>query len=178
MKEKIKTHFQKIGGRRFVILAILILIVTDLLNTWYLKLYWVNKDFSHTFLRLSAERGGMTLAELNPDTVSEMKQFVDRGFYFFLLIILANNFFFYFFYLRRKLWAQGYVLFYTLTAALFAVTFLFEGTALGIPWFAYNVSTILIYAYLYLGVKILKEDTVGDVRPLAIVSPERETTEL
>ncbi len=177
MKEKIKSHFQKIGGRKFVILAVLILIITDLLNTWYLQLYWVNKGFSQTFLRLSAEHGGMTLEELNPDTVTEVKNMVDRGFYLFLMIILANNFFFYFFYLRRKLWAQGYVLFYTLTAALFAVTFLFEGTALGIPWFSYNVSTILIYAYLYLGVKLLKEETVGDKRPEAVIIPEREKTE-
>lgn len=160
MREKLTAHFRKFGPRKFVIMTVVILIVTDLLNSWYLRLWWVAKDMSKTLLVQSAERSGMVLSDLGPDSIRELEQFFDSSFYFLLFIILANNLFFYLFYLRRKLWAQGFVLFYALTAAMFSGVFLFDNAGLGSAWYIYNLVMIFIYTYLFLGVKYLKQDTV------------------
>jgi hypothetical protein len=160
MKEKILTHFRKIGPRRFVISTVLVLIITDLLNSWYLRLWWVSKDMSRLLLAQSSERSGVSLAELGPDSIRELSHFFDNSFYFFLFIILANNLFFYTFYLRRKLWAQGFVLFYALTAGGLSGAFLFDNGGLGTGWYIYNLVMVPVYLYIFLGVKSLKEDTV------------------
>lgn len=160
MREKFTAHFRKYGPRRFVIMTVVLLIVTDLLNSWYLRLWWVAKDMSDVLLRQSAERSGMELSDLGPDSIRELEQFFDKSFYFFLTIILANNLFFYVFYLRRKLWAQGFVLFYALTAAMFSSLFIFDNAGLSSGWYIYNIVMIFVYSYLFLGVKYLKQDTV------------------
>lgn len=160
MKEKLLAHFRKFGPRRFVIATVIVLIVTDLLNSWYLRLWWVSKDMSQNLLEQSSARSGVPLSELGPDSIRELTSFFDNSFYFFLFIILANNLFFYAFYLRRKLWAQGFVLFYALTAAALSAGFLFDNAGLSSGWYIYNLLMIPIYLYLFLGVKSLKEDTV------------------
>lgn len=159
MWEKFKAHFKRIGPRRFVLLTVLSLIVTDLLNGWYLMLYWAKKDYGSILMLQSMRRGGMQVSDFNAATLDEMHAFMDNLFHFFLFIILANNLFFYFFYLRKKLWAQGFVAFYTLTAALFSLSLLFDNAGLGAGWFSYNLLTIPFYVYLYFGVRTLKEET-------------------
>ncbi len=159
MKDKLKAHYLKFGPRPFVIAVVFVLIVTDLLNSFYMKLYWKGKDMSNLIVRRTAMVNKLSLEDFSPDTLLEMTKFVDKMFMFFLLIVLANNFFFYFFYLRKKLWAQGYVLFYALTAALFSVTFIMDNGDLGAGWMIYNISTIFIYAYIFMGVKVTKLET-------------------
>jgi hypothetical protein len=159
MREKLKAHFLRFGPRRFVAFTVLSLLVTDLLNSYYLKLYWASKDLSNAMVYLSIKRSSLSVSEFAPETLTEMKGFVDNAFSFFLLVILANNLFFYFFYLRKKLWAQGFVLFYALTATFFSMTFIFDGAALGVGWLAYNMLTIPFYLYVYTGVKLLKAET-------------------
>lgn len=176
MREKLIAHFKKFGPRKFVIMAVIFLIASDLMNSWYLRLWWVAKDMSGTLLRQSAERSGVILSDLGPDSIRELQQFFENSFYFFLTIILANNFFFYAFYLRRKLWAQGFVLFYALTAAMFSTLFLFDNAGLGTGWYVYNLLMIFVYTYLFLGVKYLKEDTVEHQGPPALPIPEDETS--
>ena len=160
MREKLTAHFRKFGPRRFVMATVIILIISDLLNSWYLRLWWVAKDMSRTLLIQSAQRSGISLEELGTASITELRQFFDQSFYFFLFIILANNLFFYLFYLRRKLWAQSFVLFYALTASALSITFLFDNAGLGTSWYIYNLSMVFVYAYLFLGVKYLKADTV------------------
>ncbi len=161
MLEKIKPHFLKLGPRRFVIGTVVLLQILDLVNSYYLRLYWVHKDLSRLYVERLALTQGLNFQELSPGSLREITQVIDNGFFFFLFIILLNNLFFYVFYLRRKLWAQGYILFYTLSNAALAVLFLAEGPVLGAAWFSYNLATILIYAYLYLGVKVLKQETTS-----------------
>jgi hypothetical protein len=160
MREKLTTHFRKWGPKRFVIATVIVLIVTDLLNSWYLRLWWVAKEMSYKGVMMSAQHSGIAIEDLGPDSVREIQQFFDNSFYFLLLIILANNFFFYAFYLRRKLWAQGFVLFYALTAAAFSAMFFFDNAGLGTAWYLYNVLMVPVYLYIFLGVKYLKADTV------------------
>lgn len=160
MKEKLREHFLKWNARRFVISTTIILIVLDLINSYYLKLYWLKKDLSTMMVLQSIKRSNLVVEDFSSETLLEMTGFVNNTFSFFLLLILINNFFFYFFYLKKKLWAQGYVLFYTLTAALFSLTFVFDHAGLGWGWMLYNFSTIFIYLYLYLGVKLLKNETI------------------
>lgn len=160
MKEKLLPHFRKFGPRRFVYFTVSILIITDLLNSWYLRLWWVSKDMSNKLLSQSSHMSGVSLTDLGPDSIRELQEFFNNSFYFFIFIILANNLFFYAFYLRRKLWAQGFVLFYALTAAALSVTFLFDNAGLGTGWLIYNILMIPVYLYLYFGVKVLKEETV------------------
>lgn len=153
----------KMGPKRFVIGATLLLIALDLVNSVYLRLYWVKKDFSTTLVHQMIRKNGYVLENFSRDTILEMKSFLDNMFYFFLLLILINNVFFYFFYYRKKLWAQGYVLFYTLSAAVFAMTFLIDYTILGWAWFIYNMTTLLVYTYLFFGVKVLKYETTDAI---------------
>ena len=160
MKEKLLAHFRKFGPRRFVIFTVTVLTISDLLNSWYLRLWWVAKDMSNRLLEQSSAQSGVSLSELGPDSIRELQEFFNHSFFFFLFIILANNFFFYAFYLRRKLWAQGFVLFYALTAAGLSLAFLFDNAGLGTGWYLYNVAMIPVYLYLFFGVKVLKEETV------------------
>jgi hypothetical protein len=159
MKEKIREHFLKFGPRPFVIMTVLVLMVTDVINSFYMKLYWQSKGISNMVINQSMSLNSIAREDLSSTTMLEMRGFIDKMFMFFLLIILANNFFFYFFYLRKKLWAQGYVLFYTLTAALFALSFIMDNGGLGAGWMIYNISTIFIYSYLFAGVKVLRPET-------------------
>jgi hypothetical protein len=159
MLEKLRSHFLKVGPRRFVIVAVIVLTLFDVVNSYYLKLYWLKKDLSTTLVLQSIGRSGITVEDFSRDTLSEMVGFLNNTFYFFLLVVLANNLFFYFFYLKKKLWAQGYVLFYTLTAALFSITFILDKDTMGFWWTLYNVSTVIVYVYLYFGVKLLKPET-------------------
>lgn len=159
MKEKLKQHFIKFGPRKFVIITVLLLIITDLINSYYLKLYWMQKKISSILVSISLQRSQLSLEDFSNETLMEMNGFVDNAFYFFLLVIILNNLFFYAFYLKRKLWAQGYVLFYCLTAAFFSLTFIFDNEGMGSAWLIYNILTIPFYIYLYLGVKLLKSET-------------------
>ena len=162
--QKIRDHFLKWRPRVFVIVTVFTLMVTDLLNCWYLKLYWEAKNYSSLFVRLSLARSGLGVGDFNPDTLKEMMGFLNNTFNFFLLIILVNNFFFYFFYLRKRLWAQSFVAFYTMTAGLFSLTLLFDTGGLGATWFTYNLFTIPLYLYLFFGVRALKPETTIDRR--------------
>lgn len=157
--EKIKAHFSKWPPRRFVLVTVVSLLVTDILNSYYLKLFWLKRDLSTLMVHQMIRKQGMILENFSIATINEMKGFIDNAFYFFLFLIFVNNLFFYFFYFRKKLWAQGYVLFYTLTAAIFALSFLIDQSGLGWIWFVYNLLTIPFYAYLYFGVKVLKNET-------------------
>lgn len=159
MMEKLRTHFLKLGPRRFVIGTVVLLVILDIINSYYLKIYWLKKDLSTTLVHEAIRRNGEVIESFSYDTILEMKGFIDNTFYFFLFLIFINNIFFYFFYLRKKLWAQGYVLFYTLTAAIFAVSFLIDPMSLGWGWFFYNFLTMFLYVYLYFGVKLLKAET-------------------
>lgn len=160
MMQKMKAHFLGFGPRRFVIVTVILLLVLDLVNSYYLKIYWVQRDLSNKYVSLIAEKQGLSVGDLSPESVTEVKQLIENAVLFFLFIVLVNNLFFYVFYLRKKLWAQGYVLFYALTNAILAVLFLVEGPVMGWAWFAYNISTVLIYTYMYFGVKLLKNETV------------------
>lgn len=165
MLDKLKPHFLKLVPRRFVIGTVIILTILDIANSYYLRLYWVHKDLSLQMVKAISIGQSLTYSDLSTSSVNEIKGLIDNAFFFFLFIILLNNLFFYFFYLRKKLWAQGYVLFYTLTTGILSITFIAEGAILGWNWFIYNASTFLIYSYLYLGIKLLKNETTNLPNP-------------
>lgn len=174
MMEKIKTHFIKMGPKRFVFGAVFLLLILDLVNSYFLRIYWVHKDLSLFYVKKIAMKEGLDFSTLTRDSILEVKGVIDNGFFFFLLIVLINNLFFYVFYLRKKLWAQGYILFYTITNALLAVVFLVEGPILGISWFVYNLTTVFMYLYLYFGVKVLKYETTDAKAPSPIPVGEKK----
>ncbi len=156
---KIKSHFLSLGARRFVIGTVILLIILDLINSLYLRLYWIHRGISRLVVERIANNQGLEFKQLSEQTITEITLMVNNAFFFFLFIILINNLFFYFFYLKKKLWAQSYVVFYSISNSILAITFLFEGPILGWSWFAYNLSTMFIYLYLYSGVKVLKDET-------------------
>lgn len=175
---KVKTHFLSFGPRRFVISAVLVLIILDIINSIYLRSYWVFKNLSRQTVEKLANNQGLEFSQLSEQTITEVTAMVNNAFFFLLFIILINNIFFYIFYLRKKLWAQGYVLFYAISNSVLAILFLVEGPIVGWPWFIYNLGTMFLYFYLYLGVKVLKYETT-DIKPIPIVPiPEHETKEL
>lgn len=159
MNERIRNHFLRWNCRFFVLFTVIALLITDLLNGYYLKLFWANKGMSYNLVRQSISQGGLVIEDFSLDTINEMVGFVNNTFYFFLFLILVNNLFFYGAYLLKKLWAQGFVLFYTLTSAFLALTFIFDDASLPVGWTIYNIATIPMYLYLFLGVKVLKNET-------------------
>lgn len=159
MKEKLQNHYLKIGPRRFVVGAVIMLIITDILNGLYFKIYWVKNSLSEKNVLFILDRMKTNPAELNDATLLEIGALVDKSFDFFLFVILVNNLFFYLFYLRKKLWAQGYVLFYTFTALIFSFATPFMGGGMGPAWMIFNLLTIPFYIYLFLGIKLLKNET-------------------
>lgn len=164
--EKIKAHFIKFGPSRFVKIAVLVLLIMDIINSFFLRTYWLGKDLSLKMVHQAIQQKGYVIENFSNETIMEMKAFIDNSFYFFLFIILINNLFFYVFYLRKKLWAQGYVLFYTLTAAIFSLSILIDHAGLSTGWIVYNLMTIPLYAYLYFGVKVLKYETTDAIIPV------------
>lgn len=158
MKEKLLAHFHKIGPRRFVVATVVLLLVLDLVNIYYLKLSWEANRLADNMVQLSITNMKLNPSDFSPETITEMTGLMNKSFDFMLFLILLNNLFFYFFYLRKKLWAQGYVLFYTLTAALFSFTLILD-RGMGMGWLFFNIATIPVYLYLYCGVKWLKNET-------------------
>lgn len=159
MKEKLRDHYLKFGPRRFVIFAVITLLILDILSGYYLVLVFDHKLQSGQMIHLIAKRMNMQVTDFDPATLQEVVGLVNKTLNFFLFLVLTNNLFFYFFYLRKKLWAQGYVLFYTMTASILSLYFIFEGSNLGVGWTIFNVLTIPIYIYLFFGVKMLKAET-------------------
>jgi hypothetical protein len=159
MKEKLYNHFLRIGPRRFVVSTVLSLVVLDIINGFYLKLSWVKNGLSDKMVMLVIEGMKLQPEDFDQSTMLEIGGLVDKSFDFFLFLIMTNNLFFYFFYLRKKLWAQGYVLFYTLTAAMFSGLMIFDGYGMGLGWMVFNLLTVPFYVYLYMGVKLLKNET-------------------
>jgi hypothetical protein len=159
MKEKLLNHFMRIGPRRFVVGTVILLVILDVLNSIYLKLSWVKNDLSHKIVLLIIERMKLQIGDFDQATIMEISGLTNKSFDFFLLLILVNNLFFYFFYLRKKLWAQAYVLFYALTACIFSATMIFDGYGMGLGWMIFNILTVPLYLYIYWGVKLLKNET-------------------
>ena len=159
MKEKLYNHFLKIGPRRCVVGIVILLIILDILNGIYLKSSWDLKDTSQQMVILMIKLMKASPADFDADTMLEMSGLIDKAFDFMLFLLLMNNLFFYLFYLRKKLWAQAYVLFYTLTASIFSIAMIFDGLAMGLGWMIFNLLTIPLYFYLYMAVKLLKKET-------------------
>jgi hypothetical protein len=164
MKEKLKAHFLSLGPRRFVFGAVGLLVIMDLIFSYYLKLVWATKGISQLALKIALSNQKISAYELSADTLRELEQLGNNTFYAFIFIVLLNNLFFYGFYLRKKLWAQGYILFYTFTNMFLNLIFIFDNNGMGAGWVAYNIGTIFIYCYLYLGVKLLKDETTIPAR--------------
>lgn len=164
MKEKLKAHFLSLGPRRFVFGTVFVLIMMDLIFSYYLKLVWATKGISQLALKVAMSNQKISAYELSADTLRELEQLGNNTFYAFIFIVLLNNLIFYAFYLRKKLWAQGYVLFYTFTNMFLNLFFLIDINEMGPGWAVYNLSTIFIYLYLYLGVKLLREETTIPAR--------------
>jgi hypothetical protein len=158
MNEKLRAHFLKIGPKNFVLGTVILLVVLDFLSLYNLKLNFENSGLYNNIVLLTMERMKIKQSELAPETLIEMAGLIHKTMDFGFLLIILNNLFFYFFYLRKKLWAQNYVLFYTLTAAIFSLLMIFDNHT-GIGWTIFNFLTIPIYLYLFFGVKLLKEET-------------------
>lgn len=159
MREKLYNHFLKIGPRRCVVGIVILLIILDILNGIYLKASWELRDASHQMVVVMIKLMKASPTDFDNDTMREMTGLVDKAFDFMLFLVMMNNLFFYLFYLRKKLWAQGYVLFYTLTAGFFSLTMLFDGLSMGWGWMIFNLLTIPLYFYLYMAVKLLRKET-------------------
>ncbi len=157
MKEKLMNHYLNLGPRRFVIGTVLLLITLDILSGLYLHLAWEQNGMAEKLILRTIPP--QDLAELSAGTVTEMTGLATQSMHFLFFILMINNLFFYLFYLRKKLWAQGYVLVYAFSGAILSFGFLFDGTGMGLGWKIFNGLTVLVYLYLGLGVKYLKNET-------------------
>ena len=156
MKEKFINHFKRWRSKTFLWLSVLILLLLDLGNGQFLRLSWFKNNSSFNLANLLASRGEVQLSELSQDTLIELIGMIDNTFLFFLFIILLNNIFFYFFTLRGKLWAHSFLVFYTMTGALFSLIMVKDSFSLGITWGVFNVLSIVVYGYIFFGLKFVK----------------------
>lgn len=159
MKEKLINHYRKLAPRQFVAATVTILVILDILNGLYLKLSWAKNGLSKNMVLTIIQGMKLQASDFDQASMAEIGGLVDKSFDFFLFLILMNNLFFYLFYLRQKIWAQGYVLFYTLTGAMFSGFMIFDGYGMGAGWITFNLLAVPLYMYLYLGVKVLKFET-------------------
>lgn len=157
MKEKFMKHYLGLGPRRFVIGTVILLIILDIVSGYYLKLSWESKNIYEQMVHFWIKSLKLQTGDLSADTLVEVSGLMQKTLDFFLFLLFLNNLFFYFFYLRKKLWAQGYILFYTMTGALFSLVMIFDG--MGPGWIVVNIFSAIIYTYLFFGVKFLKSET-------------------
>jgi hypothetical protein len=158
MKEKLRQHFLKIGPRRFVLMTIFSLLILDLLTGHSFRMSLIQNGFSEKIVQLSIKQANLQASDLSNETLSEVHNLMNMSLDFMLGLILVNNIFFYFFYFKKKLWAYSYVAFYTLTAGFLSLSMIFD-KHVSTGWLIFNIATIPMYLYLFLGVKLLKAET-------------------
>ncbi len=158
MKEKLRQHFLKIGPRRFVLMTVFSLLILDLLTGYSFRMSLTQNGFSEKLVQISIEQAKLQASDLSAETLAEVHGLMNKSIDFMLGLILVNNLFFYFFYLRKKLWAYSYVSFYSLTAGLLSVSLVLD-KHISTGWLIFNLATIPMYIYLFLGIKLLKEET-------------------
>jgi hypothetical protein len=159
MKQKILSHYMALGPRRFVIGTVLILIILDILSGYYLKVSWDHKNFYGQAVDFWIKSLKLDAGDISAATMGEILGLIRKSFDLFLVLVFLNNLFFYFFYLKKKLWAQGYILFYTITGSLMSLFMVFDNMGMG--WISVNLMSSAIYFYLFLGVKLLKHQTTS-----------------
>lgn len=160
MIEKCRNHFKKWNPKTFLWVSVLILLVLDIGNGQFLRLSWLEKNSSMLIINILASRGELNLSELSSDTMTELLGMINNTFLFFLFIILINNLFFYCFTLLKKAWAHSYLVFYTMTGALFSLVMVFDSFGMGSFWGFFNIISIIIYAYLFVGLKMVSLNPV------------------
>ncbi len=158
MKEKLRQHFLKIGPRRFVLMTVFSLLILDLLTGHSFRMSLIQNGFSEKLVQLSIKQANLQASDLSNETLSEVHNLMNMSLDFMLGLILVNNIFFYFFYFKKKLWAYSYVAFYTLTAGFLSLSMIFD-KHINTGWLIFNIATIPMYLYLFLGVKLLKAET-------------------
>ena len=158
MKEKLIQHFLKIGPRRFVLMTVFSLLILDLLTGHSFRMSLIQNGFSEKIVQLSIKQANLQASDLSNETLSEVHNLMNMSLDFMLGLILVNNIFFYFFYFKKKLWAYSYVAFYTLTAGFLSLSMIFD-KHISTGWLIFNIATIPMYLYLFLGVKLLKAET-------------------
>jgi hypothetical protein len=155
MKDKLLNHFKRWKPKTFLWSMVLILLLLDLGNGQFLRLSWLEKNSSMSIVNILASQGELSLSELSHDTMTELLGMIDNTFLFFLFIVLINNLFFYLFTLRGKAWAHSYLVFYTFTGALFSLIMVIDSFGMGSFWGVFNIASILMYVYLFLGLKLV-----------------------
>ncbi len=158
MKEKLRQHFLKIGPRRFVLMTVFSLLILDLLTGHSFRMSLIQNGFSEKLVQLSIKQANLQASDLSTETLTEVHNLMNMSLDFMLGLILVNNIFFYFFYFKKKLWAYSYVAFYTLTAGFLSLSMIFD-KHISTGWLIFNIATIPMYLYLFLGVKLLKAET-------------------
>lgn len=158
MKEKLRQHFLKIGAPRFVLITVFSLLILDLLTGHSFRMSLIQNGFSEKLVQLSIKQANLQASDLSNETLSEVHNLMNLSLDFMLGLILVNNIFFYFFYFKKKLWAYSYVAFYTLTAGFLSLSMIFD-KHISTGWLIFNIATIPMYLYLFLGIKLLKAET-------------------
>lgn len=151
LQNKIRKHFQFFTLNQFQLIIVVSFIILDVLNSLYLKNYWIEKDLTKIYLKKMAQMQGMSLSHLAQNSLNEIQNLISLGFTFLILLFFFNNLFFYIFYLRKKIWAEKYVLFYAFSNAILGIIFILEGPVTGLWWYFYNMMTVIIYCYCFWG---------------------------
>ena len=167
MKDKLLNHFKKWKPKTFLWSAVLTLLAMDFGNGQFLRLSWLEKNSSRGIVNILASQGELSLSELSSDTMTELLGMIDNTFLFFLFIILINNLFFYLFTLRGKAWAHSYLVFYAGTGALFSLIMVIDSFGMGSFWGIFNIASILIYLYLFIGLKTVVFPAINNSESLS-----------
>lgn len=148
MKQRLLSFAQRFPLPNLLLTVIGLGSLCDVLSVLYFIRYWQALDLSNRVWSLLMLGRGENWYAVDEVLRAEMVALADNSVSFMLFVFLLINTVFYVYLWLRKKWAQQYFVSFMGTAALFAVTVLFEGFPVGGLWEAVNVLTIPCYAVL------------------------------
>lgn len=161
MKQKLLHFARKFPLPKLLLTVISLGFLCDFLSALYFMRYWQAQDLSNRIWSLLMLSRGEDWAAVDEVLRLEMVALADSSVSFMLLVFLVVNTLLYLYLWLRKKWAHQYFVSFMGTAALLAVTILFEGFPVGGWWEVVNVLTIPTYGALAVALWARKSELTG-----------------
>ncbi len=148
--------FKKQGKSQFIKNAALLCLIADALNLFYIQFFWFQYRFTEGFLRSVLSINGVNTTNLSSQDVLNYKYLLTGSLSNVLVGFIFVHAIIYFLFYKRKKWTAKYIGGYTLSAVLLTLLELvvFRGDINA--WSLFLISSAVIYAYIFLGIKYFK----------------------
>lgn len=148
--------FKKQGKSRFIKSAALLCLIADALNLFYIQFYWFQERFSEEFLRSVLSLNGVNAAVLSREDILNYKYLLTGSLSNVLVGFIFIHIIIYFLFYKRKKWTAKYIGGYTLSAVLLTLLELIILRGDINAWSSFLITSAVIYAYIFLGIKYFK----------------------